>query len=228
MKRFEGRHNAEIDEKFHQLDMGNIANVVYWWQFFELIKDVEGDIVECGIGRGRSLLIQSSLNYMLGKLDIMSHRKVFGYDSFEGFPEPTEQDKSVRNPKKGEWSQSPSGKYDYTEDFARLVLSSGGVPDDEVVLTKGFFCDSLKGHPKDRPIALLHLDGDLYQSYKDVLEAVYDQVSIGGVLVFDDFKAEKPDNEPWPGARLAVQEFFGEKMNDFKISIGGTYYYVKK
>jgi SAM-dependent methyltransferase len=230
MKKFEMKHSLEMDEKFHQLNIGNIGNVVYWWQFLEIISKVPGDIVECGVGRGRSLTILSALNHLLAEKGISARRKVFAYDSFEGFPEPATQDASRRNPKKGEWAGSPRGQYQYSEEFTRLVLSEAGVPidDDTLTITKGFFCDSLVSHPDNQPIALLHLDGDLYESYKDVLERLYDQVAPGGILVFDDFMVDEPKDEPWPGARLAVKEFFGSKIDDFKESIGGTYYYIKE
>ena len=35
VKKFDAMHNAEIDEKFHQLNIGNIGNVIYWWKFLE-------------------------------------------------------------------------------------------------------------------------------------------------------------------------------------------------
>jgi len=92
-------YNADIDEKYHQLNIGNINNVIYWSKFFEMVKDVKGDIVECGVARARSLIILSTLNKIYG-LD----RQIYGYDSFEGFPEPTIEDVSFRNTKKGEWS----------------------------------------------------------------------------------------------------------------------------
>ena len=35
-------------------------------------------------------------------------RRIFGYDSFEGFPDPTIEDRAFRDPKKGDWSKSPN------------------------------------------------------------------------------------------------------------------------
>ena len=228
VKTFDTTHNNEIDEKFHQLNIGNIGNVIYWWEFLEAISEVPGDIVECGIGRGRSLIILSALNYFRAE-KVGGERNIFAYDSFEGFPEPTEEDESSRNPMKGEWSNSPSGKYEYSKEFTELVLEEGGIPlkDLSINITKGFFSDSLKSHPR-RPIALLHVDGDLYSSYKDTLESLYDLVSTGGIIVFDDFLAEHEEEESFPGSRQAVKEFLGEKVNNLKVSIGGTNYLIKE
>ena len=228
IKKFEMIHKRDIDEKYHQLNVGNIGNVIYWWKFLEMISNIPGDIVECGVGRGRSLLILSTLNYFLNDSE-GGNRNIFAYDSFEGFPEPTEEDASIRNPKKGEWSSSPSGKYKYSKEFTETILAEAGLPLDDISLSikKGYFCDSLKSHP-ERPIALLHVDGDLYDSYKDTLESLFDLVSKGGVIVFDDFLAEKNEDESFPGSRQAVIEFLGDKISNLKVSIGGTNYYIKE
>ena len=212
-------YNSDINEKYQQLNIGNINNVIYWSKFFEMIKDVPGDIVECGVARGRSLIILSALNKILG-LD----RQIFGYDSFEGFPEPASQDMSPRNAKKGEYLTSPSGEYKYTEDFVQTVLSCAGV--DHVVIKKGFFDESLKSHPV-YPIALLHLDGDLYEAHKYPLEILFDRVSSGGIIVFDDVLDTQAD-VPFPGARIAVKEFLGDRFDDLKTSMAGNCYYVKQ
>lgn len=228
LKLFESVHNVEIDERFHQLSVGNIGNVIYWMKFFDLVRNIPGDIVECGVGRGRSLLIISAINYLLD-VDEGGQRRIFGYDSFEGFPEPSIEDKSQRNPQRGEWSHSPSRKYSYSEDFTRLVMREAGLPMNEISLslTKGFFSDSLKNHPNS-PIAILHIDGDLYHSYKDVLERCFGKVSKGGIIVFDELIEEENKEEAFPGARLAVKEFFASNYSKLRVSIGGTYYFLRE
>lgn len=225
--KLEGPHHPDIDEKFHQLNVGNIGNVIYWYNFFNMVKNIKGDIVECGIGRGRSLLVLSSLNHMLEEHE-GGNRKIYGYDSFEGFPEPTSHDDSYRKPKKGEWASSPSGRYQYNKEFITNVLNNAGVNTKEnIILKKGFFSESLIHHPNE-PIAILHVDGDLYESYMDTLNNLYHKVSQGGIIVFDDFLAQKEDEDRWPGARKAVEDFFGDGTNDFKISERGTPYLIKK
>lgn len=226
---FEPVRNPEIDEKFHQLNLGSAGSIIYWLKFFEMAKDVPGDIVECGVGGGRSLLIIAAINYLLTKKG-GGQRHIFGYDSFEGFPEPTIEDKSLRNPKKGNWSHSPSGKYKYSKKFIKLVLKQGGIPLNKIslTLTKGFFSNSLKKHPQ-KPIAILHIDGDLYQSYRAALENLFNKVSKNGVIIFDDFtKEEEEKEEKFPGARLAVKEFLGNEYRNLKSSIKGTCFFIKK
>ena len=199
-------HNFEIDEKFHQLTLFNVLSAASFASFFDMIEDVEGEIIECGIGRSRSLLILCSL--LIGH---NSKRKLIAYDSFSGFPAPTEEDCSFRNPKAGEWSTSPSGKYLYTEDFCKMVLKSAEIPLQNVDLTlvKGFFGETLP-HNNSKQIALLNIDGDLYQSYKDCLNNLFPKVAKGGVILFDDFELEKSRHFLVPGKLLKST---WEKMN---------------
>ena len=83
-------------------NLNNALNAVYWWEFFREVQDVKGDIVECGVGRGRSLITLSAINKLTSVLEGCGERKIFAFDSFQGFPEPTFNDKSPRNPKKAE------------------------------------------------------------------------------------------------------------------------------
>ena len=73
---------------------------------------------------------------------------------------------------------------------------------------------------------LLHLDCDLYQSYKDSLEFLYPKVVRNGIIAFDEYV-----NEEWafPGAVKAINEFFGENVKKIqKCSLTGKSYLIKK
>jgi len=71
----------------------------------------------------------------------------------------------------------------------------------------------------------LHIDVDLYQSYIDILENLYDLVSIGGVICFDEFLDQQ---EKWPGAVRAIQEFFVGKGQEFTRDAFAKKYYIVK
>ncbi len=199
--------------------------MVYWADLLSKVASVPGDVVECGVGRGRSLLILAAPNSTCEAAD-GGQRRLFGYDSFAGFPQPAPQDASPRQPKRGEWAASPSGKYAYTPEFIRLVLREGGIDDSAITLTPGFFDVSLAGHP-DRPIALLHVDGDLYDSYAATLTHLYPKVASGGIVVFDDFQLAEEPGEAFPGARRAVKEFLGDDYRHLQPTLGGNGYLRK-
>jgi hypothetical protein len=174
---------------------------------------ISGDIVECGVGKGRTMLYLSFLSAQEN-----AGRIIHGFDSFEGFPEPTSSDSSARMPKRGEWSGvSP-------EDIRDLLLVAGISTDfvKNIALTKGYLEDTLKNYSKE-PIAFLHIDVDLYQSYKVSLNALYPFVACGGLILFDEYGSDR-----WPGATKAVDEFVvltGEKL--LKEPISGKFYIIK-
>jgi O-methyltransferase len=58
-------------------------------------------------------------------------------------------------------------------------------------------------------ISILHLDGDLYESYLTCLDNLYDNVVEGGTIIFDEYYSHK-----YPGARVAVDEFFENKKDE--------------
>ena len=218
------QHNTNIDERYHQLTFYNTLSCASFASFFEQIKRVNGDIIECGIGRSRSLTILCSMVAGLGL-----PRRIIAYDSFAGFPPPSPQDISPRAPRQGEWSQSPSGKYLYTEDFCRTVLAEAEIPLEslDITLVKGYFSETLPQN-NSTSIALLNIDGDLYQSYQDCLKYLFHKVSPGGIIIFDDFQDEQESQQLFPGARLAAKEFLGnQEYKKIQQNEFGVYYYIK-
>ena len=167
---------------------------------------INGDIVECGVGRGISL-------YKISKIssNLKIKKKIFGYDSFEGFPEPHISDLSYKNVKKGQWSDT-SIKF-VKSHFIKNNFSD--FYDNYITLTKGFFNQTLE-NSKHKKISYLHIDCDLYQGYKDVLENLYNKVSKGGVILLDDYGHKK-----WPGATKAVNDFANK--NNLKIQYSNTF-----
>lgn len=226
-KNYEAPQHPEIDDRFHQLDLFNVSYIAYWEHFLEALVGIDGDIVECGIGRARSLIMLASLNLIRGP-ERGGQRRIYGYDSFSGFPKPGPKDASPRNPAEGEWSSSPTGMYRYTEAFTKQVLEEANLPLEEIDLriSGGFFRETLPSHP-ERPIALLHLDGDLYESYLDCLTHLYPKVAIGGIIAFDDFFFEEQQDD-FPGARIAAKEYLGPEYSRLQRSVSGTPYLVKR
>ena len=172
-------------------------------------KKIEGDIVECGVWRGGNLIL---CGLMLKTLDI--DRLIWGYDTFTGMSEPTENDYSIYNPKltsfslvKSKWSKNQAttqgtnawnyvAKDEVASNFSKevgtnnLKLISGKVEDILVV----------KSNLPEK-ISILRLDTDWYESTKVELEVLFPRLERGGVLIIDDYGY-------WGGSRKAVDEFF--------------------
>lgn len=195
-----------------------LVHFLYFKEVYNLIADVKGDVVECGVGYGYSFFELCCLVYLENK-----GRKIYGFDSFEGFPEPSEEDKSPRNPRKGEWNVSTA------ETIEMLLTKKGKIEPSfiksNVRLVKGFFENSLQKYD-GMSVAFLHLDVDLYKSYKVTLEYFWPKVARGGVVLFDEYKNEI---EKFPGGCKAIEEFFGDLVTQIKYNeLVNRYFIVKQ
>ena len=188
------RRSSGLSRFSLRLNQPNATTFLYLSRMIDLITSVDGVIVECGVGEARTLQMLALLLQEENK-----GRALWAFDSFEGFPEPTGEDASPRNPKKGEWKRmTRSQVYD--------VLNELNIRT-PVYVTQGYFEDTLRD-VKIPPIALLHLDVDLYKSYKTCLEYLFPLVVKGGVVLFDEYRNET-ELSKWPGAIRAIDEYVG-------------------
>ena len=170
---------------------------------------LEGDIVECGIWRGGNLFLAKKIQDLYYK---NIKRTFYGYDTFEGMPEPSVYDgekvvQIYKNfLKKGErWTEASLD--DVENSIKKLFLSL-----DDFNLVKGKVEDTLI-NKKNLPskISLLRLDTDFYESTKVELEILYPLLVQKGVLIIDDYG-------DFIGCRKAVDDYFFDK-NVLMISI---------
>lgn len=191
-----------------------LVSIFKFKELYDKIKDVEGDIVECGVAYGGSLFILGALMKEEGK-----NRKLYGLDSFEGFPEPTAEDIS-------EYRVISKGEYrDTSEESVNKLFQALSLQ--EPILIKGYLektAKSLKN--KVDKIAFLHVDVDLYSAYKVTLKELFGKVEKGGIVLFDEY------NEPkFPGATKAVNEFFANtdyQLQKIKYINEYRYFVIKK
>tara|TARA_A100001015_G_C14849674_1_gene655936 strand:- start:199 stop:912 length:714 start_codon:yes stop_codon:yes gene_type:complete len=195
--------------------------LTYWNDHFNHLSknNVEGDIIECGVGDGRSL---SFILFNLIYLQKNFNRRYVGFDSFEGFPEPSNEDKSPRNPKKGDWNYT-------NEDFVISNLNHLGFGHnhyEKIKFIKGFYEKTFQQEKNNvTKISLLHLDCDLYSSTKISLETWFDKVEKNGLIVFDEYLNAA---NRFPGAVKAINEFFGEDKKKIKVCPYLKRYYLIK
>lgn len=173
-----------------------------------LERGVEGSFLETGTAMGGSAILLTALKE--------PERELVVYDVFGQIPPPTGADGEDVHERyativSGE-AKGPGGSeyYGYQEDLLGKVTAAfagAGYPveDHRVRLVQGLFEDTL--HP-DGPIAFAHLDGDWYESTMVSLQRVVPHVSVGGVLVIDDYHS-------WSGCARAVDEYFAER-DDFE------------
>lgn len=154
-------------------------------------RGVPGDIVECGVARGGSAAM---LGLTLRQLGIK--RDLWLFDTFQGLPSPSrgDADFDIADLYTGTCVGSVE---DVRDSLAKLDIR------EDLHFIPGLFQDALPIAPVAR-IAVLHVDGDWYESVKVCLESFYDKISPGGVIQFDDYAH-------WAGARKAVDEFFAKR-----------------
>ena len=152
---------------------------------------VPGDLIETGAWRGGATILMRGILAAYGVTD----RCVWVADSFEGLPEPD----ADRYPADDGVDLSGVGILEVDAARVRANFARYGLLDDQVRFLEGWFRDTLPGAPIES-LALIRLDGDLYESTTDALTALYPKLSPGGVVIVDDYGAFEP-------CRRAVDEY---------------------
>lgn len=153
-----------------------------------------GAIVECGTWRGGMI---AGIATVLG-----TSREYYLFDSFEGLPDA----KPIDGEKAKEWQNNPDDPFYHDNCSASMSQAEEAMAMSKassVKITKGWFSDTL--HKADFPhgIALLRLDGEWYDSTVEILESLFPQVNVGGLLVIDDYFA-------WDGCSRAVHDYLSK------------------
>lgn len=143
-----------------------------------LADGVPGDLIETGVLRGGSSIFMRAVLKAYGVTD----RRVWVADSFAGLPTPN----AAKYPADATavWHTFMGGDTsleDVQRNFERYDLM-----DDQVRFLKGWFKDTLPVAPIEK-LAILRLDGDMYESTMDALVSLYPKLSPGGFVIIDDY-----------------------------------------
>lgn len=173
-------------------------------------QNIQGNFVECGVAAGGSSAL---LAWVIKKYS--NHpRKLFAFDSFSGMPQPTADDshQGIAAEATG-WG---TGTCSAPEESVREVCARLGVAH-ILVTVKGYFEETLPSMTGwVGMIALLHMDGDWYESTKCILHNLYGQISNDALIQVDDYGY-------WDGCRKAIHEFEALRSVRFAINhIDGT------
>ena len=166
---------------------------------------IEGDIVECGVWRGGSMMAVARTLLQLGTED----RQLWLFDTFEGMTEPGDADISLHGESAAALMRS-SDREDPASVWCRATLPEveaalrgTGYDPARMHFVQGRVEDTLPARAPAR-IALLRLDTDWYESTRHELAHLYPRLSVGGVLIVDDYGH-------WQGARRAVDEYLEQQ-----------------
>ena len=174
------------------------------YELFKRVLPVKGSIIECGIYKGFGLMAWANFSAVLEPNNLT--RRVYGFDSFVGFPEVGSKDASTFRPaEKGEL------RGDCYNELLELIAAYdknrflGHV--EKVKLVKGDATKTIPAFVGEHPhlvVSLLFLDFDLFEPTKAALEGFVPRMPKGAVIAFDEL-----DNPAWPGETLALVESLG-------------------
>lgn len=180
-------------------------------ELFKMTLDVPGDIAEFGVFRGLGLFTWANLleSYCIGDRT----KVVWGFDNWQGFTGFSEQDSAPLAD-----AGKTVGGFNPTR-FHQEVLDAIGIFDADrfiplkprIKLIDGNIEETVATFAHDNPgvrFSLVHLDCDLYKPTLAVLQALWDRVTRGGVVIFDEYAITD-----WPGETAAVDEFLADRDN---------------
>tara|TARA_Y100000816_G_scaffold287557_1_gene270516 strand:+ start:88 stop:750 length:663 start_codon:yes stop_codon:yes gene_type:complete len=192
----------KIENLFYlKSNLSRILKIVCHYEIFKITKNVKGDILEFGVFKGNSLIRLISFRNLFK----LKRKKVYGFDVFGSFPK-----------QKIKEDNAFAKKHDlligkgYPITFLKKSLDNKGLKNFELI--KGDVLKTLPKFLKNKKklkISFLHLDLDVYEPTKFVLNHLFKMVSKNGVILIDDYGQVA-------GATKATNEFL-KKNKRLKI-----------
>jgi O-methyltransferase len=178
-------------------------------------NSIPGDIVECGVWRGGSIMAAGLTLLKLG-----AKRPLWLYDTFSGMPPPGPEDKDFQGRTAAELmaSQAPDTSLIWARnslDDVKAGMKEIGYPQDLIKYVVGPVESTIPASIPEK-IALLRLDTDWFSSTYHELLHLWDRIATNGILIIDDYG-------DWAGAKMAVDQYFREiGIHPFFHRIDGT------
>jgi hypothetical protein len=186
----------------------NITRFLSLYEIFKRVLNVKGSIVECGVFHGFGIMSWLKFSAIMEPVNLT--RRIYGFDSFEGFPSLTDKDRSAdsQHVKKGDlYADSRDELLNLIEihDSTRFL---GHIP--KVELIKGDAAQTIPQFVEEHPhllVSLLFMDFDLYEPTRIALQYFIPRMPKGAIVAFDEL-----DNPLWPGETQAMLEMFQNRL----------------
>ena len=179
-------------------ETGRIGKFMNHLEIYKKVVQFPGQVLEFGVYKGSSIVRLLSFRELL---ENSASRKVIGFDAFGEFPHDLESE----NDKKFVAQFEGAGGFGISKKELEEHLERKGFSNFELI--KGDILQTLPHFLENNPalkIALLHIDVDVYEPSKIILELLWDKVVPGGILVLDDYGTVE-------GETKAVDEFFSKQ-----------------
>lgn len=158
---------------------------------------LEGALAECGVYRGATLLPTGWYLKQSG-----SAKVVYGFDSFQGFDASVDSEIALGG--RSSVTKRRGGFGDTSLEYVAAKVRRFGLQQ-HVRLVEGYLERTLPRYA-DQQFCFVHLDVDIYESYRVALEFFYPRMASSGVILLDEY-----DDPTWPGCNKAVDEFLFDK-----------------
>lgn len=183
-------------------------------------KDSPGVYCEMGVAAGAQIIAMA-----YGA----PNKMIYAFDSFQGIPLPSNRDDQMPGimmltkaeqkalPDPGKQKLETSGATSVpVDDVANHIRSAfNNYNRKNIVFVQGWFEETTIGFKED--IAILRLDGDLYNSTLVCLQNLYPKVIKGGIIIVDDWEL--------PGCRAAVDDYFKGELPKMHFISNISYFY---
>lgn len=217
-KHYDISRKFEYENGFYATaDPARFSKFVTHLEFFRQTSNVSGEIVEFGIFKGNSFFRWIKFRDLLEQT---CSRRIIGFDVFGNFPEAVfEADK----PKRDAFIAETSGGESISFEEINALLEAQNLHKNvelikgDILLTLDEFLEK-NAHLK---ISLLHIDVDLYEPTRHILERLFDRVTKGGIIIFDDYGA-------FAGTNKAVDDFFKGQVEIKKLPYSNAISYLVK
>lgn len=168
---------------------------------------VAGDICEFGVAQGATSRLLAS------EIMPLAERKFWLFDSFEGLPAPSKEDRLIHDIFKLGTMEKYKGTMASPETEVLSKLASVKFPRERIVVKKGWVKDTIKGGDLPEKVAFAYVDFDFYDPIKDALEFLDTRMPAGGRIVVDDYGFFSE------GAQLAVDQFVAAAGDRYKFEM---------
>lgn len=186
----------------------NLTRFLALYELFKKVLYIKGSIVECGVFQGFGVMTWLKLSAILEPVNLT--RRIYGFDSFAGFPTISKNDTTSfsNNLHKGSLYANSKEELEELISIVDKTRFLGHV--NKASLIQGDACKTIPdfvNNNKHLLVCLLFMDFDLYKPTKIALENFLPRMPKGSILAFDEL-----DNPLWPGETLAMIEKFSNKI----------------
>ena len=194
-------------ELLNELMGTSVGEAIYIIQNLHLALQIPGDVCEFGVAQG------ATSRLLAAEIMPMTNRRLWLFDSFEGLPAPSAEDKLINDIFRLGSMSRYEGTMKSPESEVLDKLDSIGFPRERTKVKRGWVREVIQTGDLPLQVAFAYVDFDFYEPICDALDFIDARMQVGGRIVVDDYG--------WfsEGAQLAVDQFVARSGNRFKFEM---------